>query len=1064
MRTLTRSRTARGAAALLTALALSVGGTVGAATAAPPPSGTDAAVHDPLDHVDPMVGTGAATGAVVGEINNFPGPSMPFGMVQVSPDTPSSYAGYRHSDSEISGFSLTHAAAGCNVFGDLPLLPVTGDIGEAPWDRTEQFSHDAESAEVGKYAVTLENSDIDVELFAATRSAGMTFDFPEAEPAQVILDAGGSKASVYDVDLQVDGSTVTGAVTTGGFCGKDNQHTTHFVMEFDTAVEDFGTWQDGELRPGEATASGQAAGAWLTFPAGSEVTVKSSISYVDAAGAAANLAEEIPEWDVDSLQQANRDAWAEMLGRIEVSGGADTDTTMFYTSLYHSLMHPNTFNDVDGRYAGFDGEIHEVDPGHTQYANFSDWDTYRSLAALHAIIAPERASDMAQSLVNDAEQFGWLPRWPVANQPTGQMTGDSSVPLIASLHAFGARDFDVDAALDHMIKGATQTPADTDGYVQRPGLESYLELGYGPQTEDFRGDHRIVGASVTLEWSIADFAIGQLATATGRDEVAAEFQARGQYWQNIYDPATDLMSARSESGEFIEPSGGSGFGQEGFDEGNDHQYTWLVPQNVAGLVEALGGREAASTRLDEFTSEHNAGDGSPKLWIGNEPNFGVPWLYNYVGQPARTSELVDDIIDELFQPTPNGKPGNDDLGAQAGWYVWAAMGLYPSTPGTDVLTLNAPRFERVAIDLGEDRQLEILAPGAAGGSRYIAGMEIDGEPWERTFLPEDLIAEGGVIDMSMSDSPDQGWGTGEEAAPPSFREGESQLIATATPSFRTVAPGESATVTTTVQAFGGNHRPVAVDVDAPEGISATARPLRPDSSGQVVADIDLTVSDEVAVGDHDVELTVGRKGSDEVRTLPIRLRVAPPGSLTAAFDTVGSAPDDGSSPGDLDGSGNSLSQEALADAGLVPGSEHEVHGLAFSWPDVAPGSPNALTADGQRVELPGAAESISFVGVGTHGNVDDTVSVELTDGTTQEVPIALGDWVLPTEDGSPIDGNTVVATMDHNSGGASTTYLFATDAWSPPEGTQIAAVTFPSNENLHVFAIADDGAQVAEMA
>ncbi|MGH3850900.1 MAG: GH92 family glycosyl hydrolase, partial [Pseudonocardiaceae bacterium] len=377
-------------------------------------------------------------------------------------------------------------------------------------------------------------------------------------------------------------------------------------------------------------------------------------SYVSVDGARANLAAE--DGGFDDVRAAASSEWNAALSRIAVAGTNSGDVTTFYTSLYRSLLHPNTFNDADGRYLGFDGNVHTVARGRTQYANFSDWDTYRCLAALQALLFPQRASDMAQSLVNDAEQSGSFPRWALANSATGEMTGDNVVPLIVNLYTFGAKDFDLKRALYYMLKAATDGGVGLNGYVERPGIATYLQHGYAPQMAEFSTDDKIVGASITLEWSVDDFAISRFADALGESAIAAEFQNRAQYWQNLFNPLTDYITPRSADGISLVWPGFTGptsdFGQDGFDEGNAAQYTWLVPQNIAGLVTALGGREAAAERLDRFTTELNAGPNEPDLWIGNEPSFGVPWLYDYVGQPWKTQQTVDRLRSELFGPAP----------------------------------------------------------------------------------------------------------------------------------------------------------------------------------------------------------------------------------------------------------------------------------------------------------------------------------------------------------------------------------------------------------------------------
>jgi predicted alpha-1,2-mannosidase len=529
----------------------------------------------------------------------------------------------------------------------------------------------------------------------------------------------------------------------------------------------------------------------VQFPAGSEVEARTAISYVGVDGARANLAAEGAA-SFDEIRAAASHEWNAALSHIAVAARDSDDVETFYTSLYRSLLHPNTFNDVDGHYIGFDGAIHTVAEGRTQYTNFSDWDTYRSLAPLQALLFPKQASDMAQSLVNDAEQSGSYPRWALANSATGEMTGDSVVPLIVNLYSYGAKDFDLKTALHYMVNAATTGGVGLNGYVERPGIATYLQLGYAPET---------VGpaASITLEWSVDDFTISRFADSLGDAATAAEFQNRAQYWQNLFNPTTHYISPRNLSGFFPDGPGfvdsPSRFGQHGFDEGNAEQYLWWVPHNTAGLVTALGGRKAAADRLDRFTKKLNEGPNDPYLWAGNEPGFGVPWLYNYIGQPWKTQHTVDRVRG-LFGPLADGEPGNDDLGAMASWYVWAALGLYPSTPGTPSLTVNTPLFDRAVIALPGSQFVRISAPGASAPShlKYIRGLAIDGQATDKTFLPESIIRTGGQLAYSLSAHPNESWGTPETSAPPSFGAGSSAVTVNVPRPIVTVAPRSTVTV------------------------------------------------------------------------------------------------------------------------------------------------------------------------------------------------------------------------------------------------------------------------------
>ncbi|MFZ0903586.1 MAG: GH92 family glycosyl hydrolase, partial [Mycobacterium sp.] len=571
--------------------------------------------------------------------------------------------------------------------------------------------------------------------------------------------------------------------------------------------------------------------------------------------------------------------WNTRLSRIAIASADAGDTETFYTALYHSLLNPNTFNDVDGRYIGFDGDVHTLAAGHTQYTNFSDWDTYRGLASLHGLLFPEQASDMAQSLVNDAEQSGSFPRWALANTATAEMTGDSVVPLMVNFYAFGAKDFDVDTALRYMVKAATEGGAGLNGYVERAGIASYLRRGYLPLNADSCSGGAIPGASITLEWSVDDFSISRFADALGDSATAAEFQNRAQYWQNLFNPTTHYISPRDAMGFFPEgpgvvPPAQGCFSQLGFDEGNAEQYVWYVPQNIAGLVIALGGRKAVGERLDRFTKQLNVGPEEPYLWAGNEPGFDVPWLYNYIGQPWKTQQLVDRVRSDLFSPTPDGEPGNDDLGAMSSWYVWAALGLYPSTPGTSILTVNTPLFDRIVIELPTRKFIKISAPGASGPNRmrYIKNLHIDGRSTDQTYLPDSIIHAGGDLAFSVSPRPNKAWAAGDSSAPPSFGAGSSTVTVDVSPAVVNIAPGGTVNVTVAVQRMidgpGGYTITGASDN---VGIKAGTVSAQFAADGSASATVAIKVAQSVADGYYPLVLTA--KAGDGTRTFKLLVTV-----------------------------------------------------------------------------------------------------------------------------------------------------------------------------------------------
>ena len=817
--------------------------------AAAPPIGYDGEpelVANPVDHVDTLIGTGTG-GETVGEINNFPGASVPFGMVQYSPDTFGNYAGYNYDNPRSTGFSMTHASVGCAAFGDISMLPTTTPIGSQPWKAWERIAHDdTERGVPGYYTVRFPGTGVTAELTATTRTGVGRFRYPHNGRAAVFhVRSGASLAGNSRAAIQIreDNTTITGWATSGGFCSKTNTYTVYFAMKFSQPFTSYGSWDGYSVYPGARSAASPYSGGYVAFPAGSVLEVRTAISYVGVDGALANLAAEGGK-GFDDVRAAAVSEWNATLSCIAVAGRNVGHLDTFYTSLYRTLLNPNTFNDADGRYIGFDGFIHTVPRGRTQYTNFSDWDTYRGLAALQGLLFPARASDMAQSLVNDAEQSGSFPRWALANSATGEMTGDSVVPLIADLYAFGAKDFDVKTALRYMVNAATTGGVGLNGYVERPGIAAYLELGYAPETFG-------ASASITLEWSVDDFAIARFAESLGDAATAAEFQNRAQYWQNLFNPTTRYISPRDAMG-FFQPGPGFvdsplGFGQEGFDEGNAEQYVWWVPHNVAGLVTALGGRTAVGDRLDRFTKELNAGPKEPYLWAGNEPGFGVPWLYNYIGQPWKTEHTVDRVRG-LFGPTPDGEPGNDDLGALSSWYVWAALGLYPSTPATPILTVAAPLFDRVVIALPGGKFIRMSAPGASGPHhpRYISGLSIDDQATDRTWIPESIIRSGGELKFSLAAYPNKVWGTAESSAPPSFGAGSSAVTANVTRPIVTIAPGHTGTVKVDAQRMvdgAGGYTITGTSSDG--GITSAPASGQFASDGSASIDVPITVAQSV---------------------------------------------------------------------------------------------------------------------------------------------------------------------------------------------------------------------------
>lgn len=785
---------------------------------------------DPTAYVNPLIGT--ANGG-----NTFPGAVLPFGMAAWSPENTRGDAtraaapgGYHHDVMRIRGFSLTHlSGTGCRgASGDVPFMPLTQEVSSSPSADAKNalyasdFSHDDESASPGAYRVRLK-SGVNVELTATLRSGFGRFTYPQNAPALMLIRTSDSEIGSEDAEVTVDAAarTISGSVTSGNFCGylsaagRRSYYTLHFVAVFDRPFTSSGAWEHGVVRR-EATSArggttygtdgypvaGKGSGAYVGFAPGSVVNVRVGISYVSRDNATRNLEAEQPGGSTfESLSARARNAWRTKLDRIQITGGSETQRRVFYTALYHSLLHMNVFSDVNGEYRGFDGRVHRVRaPQREQYANFSGWDVYRSQVQLVALLEPQIASDMAQSLLNQADQNnGVWDRWTHNNGATAVMEGDPSPPTVAGIAAFGGRAFDMRRALASLKRAATvPTPLDLSSEGcrvmcrgQRPSLDKWLTIHYIPTVSNAWG-----GAGETLEDVTADFALAQLALAVGDRATYRQFVERSDYWRNIFNPNPNIVSSpqrgrggaeapanpekpqpggyiqnRNEDGTWppLDPASSSGFA-----EGSAVQYTWMIPFNVRGLVNAMGGRERASARLDAFFKRP---DGSWALTragglhaeLSNEPSIASPFTYLYTGEPHKAQEIVHHVQNTLWKDAPDGIPGNDDLGAMSSWYVWTSMGLYPNIPGRAELLVTTPLFRRIVIrSAGGGRSIRIDAPEAGSGKPFVQSLRVDGRQSSRAWLPQSFVQRGGRLVFGVGTTPSPTWGRSPSDEPPSF--------------------------------------------------------------------------------------------------------------------------------------------------------------------------------------------------------------------------------------------------------------------------------------------------------
>ncbi|MEU4350297.1 GH92 family glycosyl hydrolase [Streptomyces sp. NPDC023838] len=750
-------------AAALSVLALAASGLVGLASA----PAAHAAVLPLTQYVDPFIGTddSNAPNPVPGGAggSTYPGAVVPFGGVQFGPDTPTaSPSGYRYKDASVEDFSLSHFdGAGCANNEDLPLLPVTGALGTSPGSNwtgyASGYAKANEVARPGYYKTRLDRYATDVELSATTRTGMGKLTYPASNASRLLVATGRSATGSRAGTVHVSGDELTGSVTAGGFCGSSKTYQIYFDIRFDRTPTGFGTWSGATVTDGSANASGTNTGAYVTFDTTGNTTVqfKVGLSYVSVAGAQANVAAENGGWDFGAVRTAADGSWNQMLNRLQVSGGSTAERQKFYTSLYHVLQSPNVSSDVNGDYRGFDNAVHHS--ARPVYQNYSGWDIYRSWAALIGLIAPTEASDIAKSMVLDGQQGGLLPKWSQQTNEDFVMTGDPGPIIVASLYAFGARDFDTSAALALMEKASNGGTA--QGSAIRGRQSTYTNLHYLDDPSD------------SLEYSASDFAVAQFAKALGNTSSYTTHMSRAQWWRNTFSQESSYVQQRRTDGSWTWPLDPAS--QSTFTEGNASQYTWMVPYDFADLINSMGGRQTAVQRLDHHFTEVNAGQSRPYYYIGNEPEHGVPWAYNYARHPAGASDAVRKVMAESFTTGAGGLPGNDDLGATSAWYVWAALGMYPATPGADTLALHGPQFPSVLIQ----RAAGNITINTSGSGPYVQGLGVNGSPTSHSYLRYPDLAAGATLTYTMGTAPSATWGTGALDVPPSFQDGATPVPA-----------------------------------------------------------------------------------------------------------------------------------------------------------------------------------------------------------------------------------------------------------------------------------------------
>ncbi|GAA3836576.1 GH92 family glycosyl hydrolase [Sphaerisporangium flaviroseum] len=1011
---------------------------------------------------------------------NFPGAVLPFGMMQWSPDTMANAGGgYKWEDNRLRGISMTHISGpGCTGAQDFPMMPFSGKIGRSPAthgdDYVQTFKHENEKASPGFYSTTLDTG-VKAELSVSMRAGVGRFTFPQGKPGTLLLNTSGSINGVDDGETRISGNQVEGWVQTGGFCGPPLRYRVYFSATFDQPITAYGTWKDDAVQPGavsvknasrakvtdsdtvtaqDVSVSGPGSGAYLEFGSAKPVQMRVGLSYVSVDGARNNLRTEIGTDGLDQVAQKARATWNERLSKVQVEGGTEDLRRTFYSNLYHTLLQPYVFEDVDGTYTGFDGKPYKVVPGHHHYATFSGWDIYRSEVQLLAVLAPDVGSDIARSMYANAQVIGnvW-DRWSHQTAVTGVMVGDPFHSILASMYAFGARDFDAASALKAMAAAARRVgPMDIGSpfakYDERPGNAAFMAKGYVPSDP-----------STTLEYAIADFGIAQLAARLGDATTSAEFMKRAQAWQSTYNPANSWIQPRLADGSFTSPFDPAS--ADSYIEGNGAQYHWLVPHNPRGLFDAMGGNAQATARLDGYFKKLNAGPNEAYAYMGNEPALPAPWLYAWGGQAYKTQDLVRRVQQELFKSGPDGLAGNDDLGAMGSWYVWSAMGLFPAIPGRAELLVNTPLFDKITIDRAQG-DIEIYAPGSS--SRYIQTLKVGGVKTTKAWLPETFATRGGRLDFTLGSSPNTTFGSAEADAPPAFNQGAKPYLIGLNPGTGPVAPGTTFSAELAIRSLSGAGT-LKWEARPPAGItvSPASGTLSVPAAGKATQKVTISVGSAVALGYFTVPFSAtDLTGSVSTNlTAAVRLNVAKRGTLEWNHNNAGIGDDGVPGLANIDGPGFSYSAQALAAAGFTPGAKFAWKGFQFTWPNRKPGEWDNLRTGTQPIEVaaPDGTTRIAFLGMGANAAPEVDVAITYTDGSTSTAKLGFSEWMLDFWGSPPRYGNEIVATTPYRLFGGSwerqpiNTHLFAAQPIQLVAGKKVKTITFSPvvGGSLHIF-------------
>ena len=734
-------------------------------------------------YVDPLIGTDIRI--VQGKDKNsteergqiMPAVGVPHGMTNWVAQTQATeqkcHPPYYYFQDAIQGFRASHWMNGsCTQdYGSVTIMPLCNKLETDPVKRSSSFDHTQEIATPSYYSVDLNDYGIHAELTGLSRAGIMQFSFEQDGDHYIVIEPNSDEGVAF-VEVDPEKKEITGYNPVHriyqGY-GKEAGFSGHFVIQLNEEIADYGVWDSTTITSGRKSARGQkhAVGAWVKLASDKpgKILVKVATSFTSIDNARKNLACEIPGWDFNEVRQASSDTWNQTLGQIAVKGNNEEEKVKLYSALYNAHFLPRTFSDVDGSYPKFNGggQIMKMDHG-TYYCDFSQWDTYRAVHPLFSILNPSRNGDMAHSLVLKGQQGGWLPIFPSWNSYTAAMIGDHCIAMIGDAIIKDAPGFDYEEAYTLMRKNAFEANPDSGSYRDGKGrraMESYLKYNYVPlEDQVMEAFHRREQVSRTLEYAYDDFVLSQVAKKLGKTDDYKALIKRAENYRNVIDPETGYARGRHADGTWIEPF--DPFASTSFIcEGTPYHYTWYVPQDIAGLIRHMGGKERFINRLDTFFE----GD---YYWHGNEPGHHIAYLFAYAGEPWKTQKWVHDIINREYFTTPDGLSGNDDAGQMSSWLVFSMVGFYPVCPGMPYYVIGSPSFEESVITLENGKKFTIEAKGASEKNIYIQSATLNGQPYDKSYILHKDIMNGGILSFVMGDTPNKEWASATGSLPPSL--------------------------------------------------------------------------------------------------------------------------------------------------------------------------------------------------------------------------------------------------------------------------------------------------------